>query len=472
VRKLGLGTLRRIVLLIFFALFVAITLRWISLERWRWTLTRAEEIEAPSPTPTAAPSASATRPPTLSGKFDISRLFNGITLRSEVETTSGTAASEERVDPMSYAIDLKLRVRVPTPNRTVDELGKVSPDLGKLLPGLATMVKPEAVSPLFAQLYETKVRELRENLSRLDLLLSRHNFYDCQTVLALRHPESKRRALLFQADMDVDADGSDGDRAPAGNGVSPTFKPFTSFRWGKKSNRPNPYLSGIEDRLHRVDSEQKTATPERKRDLKNAVTELRDEIAAMKKYSYLIGTYDPFIVVPASFTKGSDAAHVGDYAVVIAGSTIYPAIVGDVGPNDRVGEASLRIAKEVNALSNPNNRPISELKATYIVFNGTADSSWGPPDLEKLQARCEALVKEIGGATAGLHHWVNTVPPLPTPTPTPTPTPSPTPSISPTPSASPTPTPMFSETPSPTSPPLIHPTFAFPTPTPSPTATF
>ena len=467
-RKLGLGTLRRIVLLIFFALFVAITLRWISLERWRWTMTHAEEIETASPSPTAAPSAAATRPPTISGKFDLSRLFNGITLRSEVETTSGAAASEERVDPMSYAIDLKLRARVPTPNRTVDELGKVSPDLGKLLPGLATMAKPEAVSPLFAQLYETKVRELRENLSRLDLLLSRHNFYDCQTVLALRHPETKRRALLFQADMDVDADGSDGDRVPAGNGVSPTFKPFTSFRWGKKSNRPNPYLPGIEDRLRRVELEQRMATPERKRDLKNAATELRDEISAMKKYSYLIGTYDPFIVVPASFTKGSDAAHVGDYAVVIAGSTIYPAMVGDVGPNDRVGEASLRIAKEVNGLSNPNNRPISELKATYIVFNGTADSSWGSPDLEKLQARCEALVKEIGGASVPLHHWVNTVPPLPTPTPTPTP--SPTPSISPTPSASPSPTPMFSETPSPTSPPLIHPTFAFPTP--SPSATF
>ena len=467
-RKLGLGTLRRIVLLIFFALFVAITLRWISLERWRWTMTHAEEIETASPSPTAAPSAAATRPPTISGKFDLSRLFNGITLRSEVETTSGAAASEERVDPMSYAIDLKLRARVPTPNRTVDELGKVSPDLGKLLPGLAAIVKPESVSPLFAQLYETKVRELRENLSRLDLLLSRHNFYDCQTVLALRHPETKRRALLFQADMDVDADGSDGDRVPAGNGVSPTFKPFTSFRWGKKSNRPNPHLPGIEDRLRRVELEQRTATPERKRDLKNAATELRDEIGAMKKYSYLIGTYDPFIVVPASFTKGSDAAHVGDYAVVIAGSTIYPAMVGDVGPNDRVGEASLRIAKEVNGLSNPNNRPISELKATYVVFNGTADSSWGSLDLEKLQARCEALVKEIGGASVPLHHWVNTVPPLPTPTPTPTP--SPTPSISPTPSASPSPTPMFSETPSPTSPPLIHPTFAFPTP--SPSATF
>src|SRR5205823_1411133 len=315
--------------------------------------------------------------------------------------------------------------------------------------------------------YETKVRELRENLSRLDLLLSRHKFYDWQTLLALKHPETKRRALLFQADMDVDADGSDGDRVPAGNGVSPTFKPFTSFRWGKKSNRPNPYLPGIEERLRRVELEQKTATPERRRELKNAVTELSDEINTMKKYSYLIGTYDPFIVVPASFTKGSDGAHVGDYSLVVVGNRIYPAIVGDVGPNDRVGEASLRIAKEVNVLSNPNNRPLSELKATYIVFNGTADSSWGPPDLEKLQTRCEALVKEIGGASVALHHWVNTVPPLPTPTPPPTPIPTPTPTASPTSTVSPSPTPFFSETSSPSPPPLIHPTFAFPTPTPS-----
>jgi hypothetical protein len=300
VRKLGLGTLRRIVLLIFLALFAAITLRWISLERWRLTLTRAEETEG-SPTPSATASPTATRSPTLSGKFEVSRLFNGITLRSEVETASGAAASEERVDPLSYVIDLKLRARVPAPNRTIDELAKVSPDLGTLLPGLATMAKPEAVSPFFAQLYENKVRELRENLNRLDLLLSRHNFYDCQTVLALRHPETKRRALLFQADMDVDADGSDGDRVPAGSGVSPTFKPFTSFRWSKKSNRPNPYLPGIEDRLRRVEAEQKTATPERKRELKSAVAELRDEIAAMKKYSYLIGTYDAFIVVPGIF---------------------------------------------------------------------------------------------------------------------------------------------------------------------------
>lgn len=462
-------TLRWLAFAIFLALFVAVVLRWISLERWHWQMTHAiEEFSSPTPLPSATPSPSATRPPVASGKFDVARLFNGITLRSEVETAPGAAASDERVDPLSYVIDLKLKARVPTPNRSIEELTKVSPELGKLLPGLAALIKPESVSPFFAQLYETKVRELRENLSRLDLLLSRHNFYDCQTVLSLRHPETKRRALLFQADMDVDADGSDGDRVPAGNGVSPTFKPFTSFKWAKKSDRPNPYLGPVEEKLNRAEVEQKPASSDRKRELKNTAAELRDEINAMKKFSYLIGTYDPFIVVPGSFMRGNDAVKVGDYAVVVAGNEIYPAIVGDVGPNDKVGEASLRIAKEINALSNPNNRPISELKATYIVFNGTADPSFGPPDLEKLQARCESLVKEIGGASRALHHWENTVPPLPTPTPTPIPSPSPGVSPSPTPFLSATP--MFSETPSPTPTPLVHPTFAFPTPTPSPSA--
>jgi Fungal chitosanase of glycosyl hydrolase group 75 len=452
VAKLRLITLRRIVLLLFLALFAAITLRWISLERWHWQITRGEATEAPFPLPLPTPKPTATRAPVISGKIDLPRLFNGVTVRSEVETAPGGAASEERLEPLSYLLDLKLKARVPTPNRSIEDLGKVSPELGKLLPGLASMITPERVSPYFAQLYETKVRQVRENLSRLDAVLSRHNFYDCQTVLSLQHSETKRRALLFQADMDVDADGSDGDRVPAGNGSPATFKPFTSFRWGKKSERANPYLAGMEEKLRQVEVEQKSGLAERKRELKANAAQIRDEISAMKKYSYLIGAYDPFIVAPGSFMKGSDAVRVGDYAVVVAGDNIYPAIVGDVGPNDKVGEASLRIAKEVNTLSNPNNRPISELKATYIVFNATADPSFGPPDLEKLQMLCEKFVNEIGGASVPLHHWENTVPPLPTPTPTPIPTPTPTITISPTPAPSPSPSA----------------TFAFPTPSVSP----
>ena len=113
--------------------------------------------------------------------------------------------------------------------------------------------------------------------------------------------------------------------------------------------------------------------------------------------------------------------------------------------NDKVGEASFRIAKEINTLSTPYNRPVSDLKVTYLMFPDTADKPFGPPDLEKLQARSKTLVKEIGGANVALHHWENVIRRglrcralLPKET------------------ASPTPTPW------PTSSPLASPTFAFP----------
>jgi hypothetical protein len=286
-------------------------------------------------------------------------------------------------------------------------------------------------------------------------LLSRHNFYDCQTVLLLNHPETHRKAILLQADMDVDADGSDSDRLPIGSGASPNFKPFTSFRWPKKTSAPNPYLGPAEERLRKAEAEstQKTTSPERKKELRTAIGQIRDEITTLKKFSFLIGATDPYIVLPSGFARGTDGGKVGDYAVVVFGDNIYPAVVGDVGPPDKVGEASLRISKEINTLSTPMNRPVSDLKVTYLIFPGTADPPFGPPDLEKLQAKCETFVKEIGGATVPLHHWENIIPPPPTPTPSPTPTPTPTSTPSPSSETSTTPSASPSAT------------FAFPIPT-------
>ena len=57
-QKLRLKTLRRIVLVIFLALFGAITLRWISLERWHREAMRPEPVETPTPPP-GSPSATA-----------------------------------------------------------------------------------------------------------------------------------------------------------------------------------------------------------------------------------------------------------------------------------------------------------------------------------------------------------------------------------------------------------------------------
>ena len=444
--RLRLGTLRRIVVLLATAIFAVILYRWISQERLQYFAPREAPTTSPTPEPTP------TRPPPIGGKLDTGRLFSGITLHSSVETAPGTDASTERGDPESYVLDLKLNARVPTPNRTLEELAKITPRLPELLPGLSAMTGPDSVSPLFAELYNTKIKMLRENLARLDLLLSRHNFFDCQTVLQLQHPQTHRRALLLQADMDVDADGSDGDRMPIGTGAPTNFKPFTSFKWPKKTTAPNPYLAGTQERLKRAEDEfaAKTTTADRKRDLRNAITQLRAEVTTLQKYSFLIGMADPYIVIPGAFTHGKDAAKTGDYAVVIYGDAIYPAIVGDIGPNDKVGEASFRIGKQINPQTTPYNRPVSDLKVTYLVFPGTADPQFGPPDLEKLQDRCQKLVDEIGGASVQLHHWENIIPPPPTPTPSPSPTVSPSPTST--------------SSPGPTSPPGASPaaTFAFP----------
>ena len=437
--RIRLRTWRRLVLVLFGALFAAIVYRWISLER-------LQHLAPAEVTVTPTPEATPTRPPVITGKLDTAKLFNGITLYSTVETLPGVDATTERTDPGSYVLDLKLQARVPLPNKTIEELAKVSPQLPALLPGLAAMLTADPVSPLYAQLYDTKIRVLRESLVRLDQLLSRHNFFDCQTVLELRHPQSHRRALLLQADMDVDADGSDADRMPIGTGVPTNFKPATSYRWPKKTPAPNPYLAATEETLRRAENEYalKTIAPERKRELRNAIARLRAEVNTLKKFSFLIGATDPYIVIPGAFAHGKDGPKVGDYAVVMSADSIYPAIVGDIGPNDKVGEASLRIAKQINALSTPYNRPVNDLKATYLIFPETADKPFGPPDLDKIQARCQKLVDEIGGATVPLHHWENIIPsPTPTPSPLPSatstssPAQSPFPSIPPTPAASP-----------------------------------
>src|SRR2546423_3460953 len=113
--------------------------------------------------------------------------------------------------------------------------------------------------------------------------------------------------------MDVDADGSDSDRLPAGSGSSANFKPVTSFRWAKKSQIPNPYIEPAEERLKRYEAELavKNTAPDRKKELKGGVAALRDENETLKEYSFLIGAAGPYIGFAAGFGKvdGVNAGH-------------------------------------------------------------------------------------------------------------------------------------------------------------------
>ena len=117
----------------------------------------------------------------------------------------------------------------------------------------------------------------------------------------------------------------------------------------------------------------------------------------------------------------------------------YPAVVGDVGPSLKIGEASLRLCLEINARATAMIRPVSDLRVTYLVFPGTADEKPLPPDLARWRARCEQYANEIGGLNVAIHSWPDIVKPWPTPTPAPTPepTPEPAPEGLPTPAPSP-----------------------------------
>jgi hypothetical protein len=198
------------------------------------------------------------------------------------------------------------------------------------------------------------------------------------------------------------------------------YQPFTSYGWRKRTQTPNPMIAGFERRIGNAKKEMAGAATDaaRKQWLKERVVMLKRWISDLEARSYLIAEYDPFIVIPVNLlTAHNDpfAPKVGDYAVVIHGQTVYPCIVGDGGPTFKVGEASLRMAKQINERASPYSRPVSDLKVTYLVFPGSREDEKGPPDYPLWKQRCEELLKEVGGLGEGyeLHEWEDLLAPEP-----------------------------------------------------------
>ncbi len=356
------------------------------------------------PTPPPAPYVPAK-------KIEVGKIFNGMQFRVTLETTHGATATIERNDPASFTADLTVKVKVPRPHRSLADLAKLNERLPALIPGLAPMLETARISPVFDELYRLKCANLQRNLRHLDAMLSRHNFFDCETILELQHPETKRRALLIQSDMDTDTDGSDPDRVPEIDGASATFQPMTSYRWEKKTATVNSFLPPREARLKQYDIEYAAPAiaPERKQELKGIRERLRAEIADLKRFGFLVASVDPYIVLPGfMFTKSKGGAFtpaIGDYCVVIHGGTLYPALIGDAGPSLKIGEASLRLAKQIFPKASGELRAENDLKVTYLVFPHSGDRPWETPDLAKWRARCEKLLEEIGGNGGDLFTW-------------------------------------------------------------------
>lgn len=405
------------------------------------TATPKPATPTPTPAPTPVPTPTPEPTPYVPRKvLQTGSLFNGITYKTHFETLTGSTATADRESADSYTVEVTVKLKVPKPHQKLEELKKLNGQLDKLLPALPELLTNAKVSPEFDNLYRNKTNQVRSSLDRLDQLLSRHNYYDCETILQLEHPTTKRRALLLQADMDVDTDGSDGDRIYSLEGnQSTTYQPFTSYRWGKLTKVANPCVPIWEKRIAENDTKAKDSkTPAADAaKLKADSGRLRAEIKELQTFSFLMGGADPFIVLPTQmFSRGKTGytPAIGDYCVVIVNNQLFPAIVGDAGPIAKLGEASLRICREVSTKASPGYRPVADLKATYLVFPGSTERPMTPPNLEKWRTRCEELLNEFGGYTGTLHQWqdiTKSAEPPPPPTVLPPVTPGTPPTIAP-----------------------------------------
>ena len=407
----------------------------------------AETTPTPSPSPSLAPIPTPVPSPETflpRSRYEVAQLFNGFEIHSRLSSAEGQIAALEKKDPNAYVLNLDVQVRVPKPAQTLDELQTPDPQLSSTLPQLPELLKTAKVSTCYYGLYRLKTENLSRALGRLDQMVSRQNFFDCNTMLELTGTASGRKALLIQAPMDVNADGSDADRTYAVDGSSPNFQPFTSYRWSKRTDRPSQFLADRENRLKGLQAEfdAKGTSPDRKKAVRELIDEFQRQIADLKRFSYLVAMNDPYIVLPGFMLRPPALPFTpkfGDYVVVIFRGKLYPALLGDAGPSYKMGEGSLRLATTLNAKANALNRPVSDVAVTYLVFPGSAESQPGPPDLAQLRTRCESLLGEIGGYQGELWAWPDLLAPTPTPTPTPTATASPSPTPGPPSEASPSP---------------------------------
>jgi hypothetical protein len=60
------------------------------------------------------------------------------------------------------------------------------PSLPAAFTDFPALLTGASVSPFFQKIYELKTNDLQRKLANLDAVLTRHNFYDCQTILELR----------------------------------------------------------------------------------------------------------------------------------------------------------------------------------------------------------------------------------------------------------------------------------------------
>lgn len=345
---------------------------------------------------------------------DIQQLSNGIPLRTEVVYGTGQSVSEERISADSYTANYQVKIRIPQPAIKMSDLEKNGSRLSLILPRFASLFAKGAISPYFRTVYDAKIAEVKQNATRLNQIISKASLYECNTILNFVSDQG-RRMLFIQADMDAEIKGSDGDRLPKmppEQVNSLVYNPFTAYHWRVSGDFPNPMIEGWKRRITIGEKELAATTTDlqKKQWIQNRIATLKQGVEHMRRNGFLISTHDPYIVLPSHLVNRPNDAFspkIGDYAVVIHGNKVYPCIVGDESHDSSIGEASARIATELNAQWKLGSKAVSSPTVNYIIFPNSRETQAKSPDYALWRAKCIALLSEIGGLGREyqLHEW-------------------------------------------------------------------
>jgi hypothetical protein len=318
----------------------------------------------------------------------------------------------------------ELKIARPVAATTAVQLAAINPHLPKLLPRFDALMASAQVSSRYKEIYDLKLRTLKAGGE-----LTPHNYFDLETALRLEDPVSKRKVLLVQSDMDVVTDGSDPGRAAALGDYdlarsSDWYQPATSYGWSG-NGAANPFLDYYPKALADLKKLRAELVLKAAKDKGVIWREMlatcdaqiyRIEVRGMGKSTraelrgrrFLLADRDPFVVLPVPWVRGSAAwtPRIGDYVAVIYKDRVYPAVLGDAGPSDKIGEASLKLARALNPKADGKTRAIEALAVTYLFFPGSR-TKFGEPDLAVWRTKVEGLLKDIGGLSdaAALHDW-------------------------------------------------------------------
>ncbi len=174
------------------------------------------------------------------------------------------------------------------------------------------------------------------------------------------------RSLVFQAGMEIDADGAYRAYHPppdTGLGLDNLHNAGEPGNWfGLVTNNGRP--DGIPV-VQRSDDPapgffvSSTALEDPSKERTNPLR-------------YLDAESIPYIVLPGGMGAG---AGLGDYGVVVnrSNNKVSAAICGDIGPRRKIGEASIAAAKAIGIPSSPRNGGVSSKIVLYVIFAGSGD---------------------------------------------------------------------------------------------------